>query len=144
MFQVLLVAHIIVAAILVILVLLQRSEGGALGIGGGGPGGLMSGRAAGNVLTKSTGILATAFFATSILLTVFSQNLGDKAVDFDTDVPAPAAIEPVTPAPAEPQEDAAPAIPQETSPATEPSSSDEEKPAEEEKKDQPPALPNDG
>ncbi len=63
MFQVLLVAHIIVAAILVILVLLQRSEGGALGIGGGGPGGLMSGRAAGNVLTKSTGILATAFFA---------------------------------------------------------------------------------
>lgn len=64
---VLLIVHLMIAIALVATVLLQRSEGGALGIGGGGGGGgLMSGRGAANVLTRTTGFLAAAFFASSI------------------------------------------------------------------------------
>ena len=57
---------------MIALVLLQRSEGGALGIGGGG-GGMMTGRGVGNLLTRTTGILAVAFFATSIGLTIIAK-----------------------------------------------------------------------
>ena len=59
MITVLLVIHVMVAAALVGVMLLQRSEGGALGIGGGG--GFMTGRSAGNALTKTTAILAAMF-----------------------------------------------------------------------------------
>jgi protein translocase SecG subunit len=55
MITVLLLIHIMVAVGLVGVVLLQRSEGGALGIGGGG-GGFMTGRSAGNALTKTTAV----------------------------------------------------------------------------------------
>ncbi|MGD2131161.1 MAG: preprotein translocase subunit SecG [Maricaulaceae bacterium] len=71
MHTVVIVIHLFIAIGMIALILLQRSEGGALGMGGG-PGGLMSGRSAGNILTRSTQILAVAFFATSIALTVFS------------------------------------------------------------------------
>ena len=57
---------------LVGVVLLQRSEGGALGIGGGS-GGLMSARGAADALTRTTGILAAAFFATSIALGILAR-----------------------------------------------------------------------
>jgi preprotein translocase subunit SecG len=76
MTAVLLIIHLIIALTLVGLVLLQRSEGGALGIGGGGGGGggnLFSGRGAANILTRATAVLAAAFFGTSILLTVLAQ-----------------------------------------------------------------------
>jgi preprotein translocase subunit SecG len=75
MATVLLVIHIMVAASLVGLVLLQRSEGGALGIGGSGGsgGGLMSGRGAANLLTRVTAVFAAVFFATSISLTLIAQ-----------------------------------------------------------------------
>jgi preprotein translocase subunit SecG len=73
MTTVLLVIHLMVAAALVAVVLLQRSEGGALGIGGGG---FMSGRGAANLLTRATGVLAAIFFATSILLTVMARHGG--------------------------------------------------------------------
>ncbi|MDX1729978.1 MAG: preprotein translocase subunit SecG, partial [Aurantimonas coralicida] len=53
-------------------VLLQRSEGGALGIGGGG-GGMMSARGAANALTRTTGILAAAFFVTSLSLGILAR-----------------------------------------------------------------------
>jgi preprotein translocase subunit SecG len=56
MSTVLIVIHLMVVLALIGLVLLQRSEGGALGIGGSG--GVMSGRGAGNVLTRTTGVLA--------------------------------------------------------------------------------------
>lgn len=71
----LLVIHIMVAASLVGLVLLQRSEGGALGIGGSGGsgGGFMTGRGAANLLTRVTALFAALFFATSILLTLIAQ-----------------------------------------------------------------------
>jgi preprotein translocase subunit SecG len=70
MITVLLVIHIMIAAALISVVLLQRSEGGALGIGGGG--GFMTGRSAGNALTKTTAVLAAMFFATSLGLTVIA------------------------------------------------------------------------
>jgi len=70
---VLIVAHLFIVIALITVVLLQRSEGGALGIGGGGGGGLMSARGSANLLTKTTGILAALFFATSIGLTVLGQ-----------------------------------------------------------------------
>jgi len=70
---VLLVIHILVALALVVTVLLQRSEGGALGIGGGGGGGMMSARGVGNALTKATAILAGVFFLTSIGLTILAR-----------------------------------------------------------------------
>ena len=63
MITVLLILHLLIAAALVGVVLLQRSEGGALGIGGGG--GFMTGRGAANFLTRVTAGLAAAFFATS-------------------------------------------------------------------------------
>jgi preprotein translocase subunit SecG len=71
---VLLVVHLIVALALIGAVLLQRSEGGALGIGGGGGGGgnLFSARGVGNALTRTTAILALCFFITSISLTLIA------------------------------------------------------------------------
>jgi preprotein translocase subunit SecG len=72
MTTVLLVIHIMIALALIAVVLLQRSEGGALGIGGGG--GFMTGRSAGNALTKTTAVLAAAFFATSLSLTLIARN----------------------------------------------------------------------
>ena len=69
-----LVIHLIIALALIGVVLLQRSEGGALGIGGGGGGGgggnLFTARGVGNALTRTTAYLAVAFFCTSIALTV--------------------------------------------------------------------------
>ena len=64
---ILLVVHLI-TIIMIGLILLQRSEGGALGIGGGG-GGFMTGRATANFLTRATAFLAAMFFLTSMALT---------------------------------------------------------------------------
>lgn len=58
---------------MVTIILMQRSEGGALGIGGGGPGGMMSGRGAANLLTRSTMILGALFVGNSILLAVLAS-----------------------------------------------------------------------
>lgn len=75
MITVILLIHVMVAVALVGVVLLQRSEGGALGIGGGG-GGFMTGRGAGNALTKTTAILAACFFATSLGLSIMASHHG--------------------------------------------------------------------
>lgn len=88
---VLLVAHLIIALGLIGVVLLQRSEGGALGIGGGGggSGNLFSARGVGNALTRTTAYLALGFFITSIALTVLAtQRTGGSVMD--TLAPAPA------------------------------------------------------
>ena len=66
--QVIIAIHLMVVTALVILVLYQKSEGGALGMGGGS--GVFTGRGQANALTRATGILATIFFITSIALTV--------------------------------------------------------------------------
>jgi preprotein translocase subunit SecG len=74
---VLLVIHLIIALALIGVVLLQRSEGGALGIGGGGgAGSLFSARGVGNTLTRTTAILAVLFFLTSIGLTLLARHTG--------------------------------------------------------------------
>ena len=65
--QVILVIHLMVVTALVVLVLYQKSEGGALGLGQSG---LFTGRGQANALTRTTGILGTIFFITSIALTV--------------------------------------------------------------------------
>lgn len=72
MTAVLLVIHVLVAAGLVATILMQRSEGGALGIGGG-QGGAMSGRGAGNLLTRTTMILGAVFMGNSILLAIIAN-----------------------------------------------------------------------
>jgi preprotein translocase subunit SecG len=71
---VIIVIHLMVIVALVALVMLQRSDGGALGIGGSS--GFMTTRGSGNVLTRSTAILAAAFFATSIALTIIARMSG--------------------------------------------------------------------
>lgn len=100
---VILLVHLMIAVALVGVVLLQRSEGGALGIGGGG-GGLVSGRGAANLLTRATAILAAAFFLTSIGLSLLAgferrQSILDEIPIDTTGVPAPAPLLPETPQP---------------------------------------------
>ncbi|MBG1231536.1 preprotein translocase subunit SecG [Aestuariivirga litoralis] len=77
---VLLAVHLVIALFLIGLVMLQKSEGGALGIGGGGGGSLFSSRGVGSALTRATAILATAFFLTSIGLTMLSNQKGGSIV----------------------------------------------------------------
>ncbi len=67
-----LVLNIILAIILVIVILLQKSEGGALGIGASQES-FISSRSAGSLLTKVTAIIATLFIITSISLTIMAQ-----------------------------------------------------------------------
>ena len=70
--NIILIIHIIIAVLLIGSVLLQKSEGGALGIGAGNDS-LMSSRSAGDFLTKFTTIVAICFIATSIALTVIHK-----------------------------------------------------------------------
>lgn len=107
MILIVLVIHALIALALVGAVLLQRSEGGALGMGGGGGGGggIMSGRSAGNVLTKSTAVLGGAFMATSILLALLAGRDGGAGSFLDE--PAPAAQTEEAP----PEEPTGPAVP---------------------------------
>jgi preprotein translocase subunit SecG len=76
---VLIVFHLMVVIALVAVVLLQRSEGGALGVGGGG--GFLTGRGQANALTRATAVLAALFFATSLSLTIMaSWNRAPKSI----------------------------------------------------------------
>jgi preprotein translocase subunit SecG len=73
--NIILVVNVFVCVALVAIVLLQRSEGGALGMGGGSPSGFMTARGAGDLLTRTTWILAFIFFFLSITLTVLTGKL---------------------------------------------------------------------
>jgi preprotein translocase subunit SecG len=75
---ILIVIHLIVVLALVGVVLLQQSEGGGLGIGGGS--GFMTARGAANTLTRATAILGTIFFVTSLTLSVIAR-YGEKPID---------------------------------------------------------------
>jgi preprotein translocase subunit SecG len=70
--NVLLVAYLLIVLALIAVILLQRSEGGGLGMGGNA-GGLMTVRGSANLLTRTTAILAALFFATAIGLTILSE-----------------------------------------------------------------------
>jgi len=75
-----LILNIILAVLLIGSVLLQKSEGGALGLGASQES-FISSRSAGSFLTKSTAIIATLFIITSISLTILSkENLPTKSV----------------------------------------------------------------
>jgi preprotein translocase subunit SecG len=65
--------HLMIVLAMVGLVLIQKSEGGGLGMGGGSGGGFMSNRGTANVLTRATGILAAMFFATSLFLSILAS-----------------------------------------------------------------------
>lgn len=105
--QVVLVVHLLIALALVGVILLQKSDGGALGGLGGGMagggasfGGLFTARGGANFLTRTTAILATCFIATSLLLAILSSTgeRGSSVLD-NLEVEQPA-------------EPAAPAVPQ--------------------------------
>jgi len=89
---IILTIHILIALALVGSVLLQRSEGGGLGIGGGAGGGFMTARGTANMMTRITAILAACFFATSIILAIMagvgseSNSIVDEVI---TQTPAP-------------------------------------------------------
>lgn len=137
MLNVILTIHMIACIALVIAIMLQRSEGGALGMGGGGTGGLISGRGAAGMLVKVTMGLAFTFFLTSIAMTWLNNqaNSGpgvlERQIQQDgqtnplgtgglTTTPAPTTTAPVTPAPAPAIDPLAPATtaPAATTPAT--------------------------
>ena len=74
MITVVLVLHLLLAVTLIGVVLLQKNEGGALGMGGGGMSGFMTGRTTANLLTRTTAIVAALFFLTSIALAMLAAN----------------------------------------------------------------------
>ena len=115
MVQVLLVIHILLALALIGVVLLQRSEGGGLGIGGGGGssggggmGGLLTGRGTANLLTRTTAMLAAGFMLTSILLTIFAGGGQPSSILEDLPSDAPAAQSAPAEQPAAPSEPSVP------------------------------------
>ncbi len=111
MTTVLLVIHLLLAIALVGSVLLQRSEGGGLGIGGGGAGGgLFTTKETANLLTRTTAVLAACFMATSLTLAIMAnQAVGPRSI-LDAEEP------PTTPFGA-----TSPELPVEPAPPAEPS-----------------------
>jgi preprotein translocase subunit SecG len=81
--DILLVLLVLVCIALGAVILLQRSEGGAFGMGGNSSGGLMTARGAGDLLTRTTSILAAVFFGLCLLLTILSGRMhtGESVVD---------------------------------------------------------------
>ncbi len=108
MHQVVLIIHLILAVALVGVILIQRSEGGGLGIGGGqgGMGAFASARGAANFLTRLTAYLATGFIVTSLTLAIMAgANTDSKSIlDVATETvveevgDSPAEVEPAVPA----------------------------------------------
>ena len=96
LFTFLTVVQGIVAAALVGIILMQRSEGGGLGMGGGGsPGGLMSARGAADFMTRTTAILAFLFVGLSVVLAIVAvgtTSTGDIEDAFADDSATPAAV----------------------------------------------------
>src|SRR5712692_11476632 len=108
------VIHILIALALVGVVMLQKSEGGALGMGGGGMSGFMTGRSTANLLTRTTAVLFVLFLATSIALVLLSNpGRGPRSIVDEGGpsplIPAPGA--PATPAAPSPAIPAQPSTP---------------------------------
>ncbi len=124
---IILVFHLLIAIALVGAILLQKKEGGMGGLGGGsgGMGGMMSGRAKSDLLSRTTGILAAAFFITSLALAVIGTRGAQQgplvpATDSGIETPAlpatgttdggaPAATAPADSAPTQPTTPTVPA-----------------------------------
>jgi len=99
MTAVVIVIHLMLAISMILIVLVQQSEGGGLGIGGGsggGMGGFMTGRATANLLTRATAIIAAAFMATSLLLAILAdQGRSSRSSIIDSPVGEPTNQQPV-------------------------------------------------
>ncbi|MCB1970882.1 MAG: preprotein translocase subunit SecG [Geminicoccaceae bacterium] len=109
MSTVLLVIHLIIALALVGVILIQRSEGGALGgLGGTTMGGMMSGRGTANLLTRTTAILATCFIVTSLALAIVASNSGGPSSILENAGTATQEAPAATSEPAQPEKPAAP------------------------------------
>ena len=110
----------IIAAALVGLVLMQRSEGGGLGIGSGGsPGGLMSARGAADFLTRTTKWLAVLFVVLAIILAAVAVDAtSGREIDDTLDRTVVPAADPLAPGAAPAPGLNAPAIPSEAAPAS--------------------------
>ena len=81
MSTVLLILQLILSVVLTVLILLQRSEGGALGIGGGGGGGLMSGRSATTNIVRLTTFVGLLFVLNCVALTiVFNRENSNRSL----------------------------------------------------------------
>jgi preprotein translocase subunit SecG len=100
---VLLIIHLFVTLALIGVVLIQRSEGGGLGIGSSqGMGSFMSGRGTANLLTRTTAILAVIFMGLSLTLALLNRGTSGSTTRSILDTPAPAsttAPSPATPPP---------------------------------------------
>jgi len=119
MTTVLLIIHLFVTLALIGVVLIQRSEGGGLGIGTTqGMGGFMSGRGTTNLLTRTTAILGTAFFALSLTLALLNRGTigGGRSLLDSPPLTGPATPGPATPGPAT----SGPAAPADATPAPAP------------------------
>ena len=115
----LLAVHVLIAIALVGVILLQKSEGGALGMGGGGMSGFMTGRSTANLLTRTTAILAVLFMVTSLSLVWLSnRDRAPRSILEQGAPPTPAA--PVAPPPQTPPAEPPPAAPAEPTPPTPP------------------------
>lgn len=111
MTTVLLIIHLFVTLALIGVVLIQRSEGGGLGIGSSqGMGSFMSGRGTANLLTRTTAILATIFMVLSLVLALLSRgtSVGTSILDVPPPASAPARS---SPAPTPPAPATAPVAP---------------------------------
>ena len=95
---VIIVIHLMIVSALIGVVLLQRSEGGGLGMGSGGGGGFMTGRGTANLLTRTTAFLAIGFFITSLFLS-WLAGLDRKPASILDSSPAAPTSQPATPAP---------------------------------------------
>lgn len=92
---VVIVIHLMLVATLIATVLLQKSEGGGLGVGGGA--GFMSSRGTANLLTRTTAVLAVGFFLTSLVLSWIASYDRKPSSIIDTSTPA-SQSQPATPA----------------------------------------------
>ena len=85
MFNLFLIIHAFLALTLIIIILMQRSDGGALGgIGGGSFSGMLTGRSSANFLTKLTAVIAALFLGNSLLLAILSGNLKNNSIVNET------------------------------------------------------------
>ncbi|MEC9292359.1 MAG: preprotein translocase subunit SecG [Pseudomonadota bacterium] len=93
LYDILMLAQVIIAAFLVIVILLQRSDGGMGALGGEGGGALMSGKAVGDTLTRVTTWLGVAFMGICLVLATQSSGKGAESSVVDAMVAEEAAME---------------------------------------------------
>ena len=114
MLTIILVIHLMLALALTGVILVQKSEGGALGMGGGGMSGFMTGRSAANLLTRTTAVLAACFFLTSIALALIASH--QRAPSSLMNAP-PGSTSPAPSGPLAPTPSTAPQLPAGNAPA---------------------------